>query len=459
MELKKYKLGDIAEIIVSSIDKKSKEGEEPIKLCNFVNVYHNWAISTDMVQGFMNATTSEKNIERFSLKKGYVAFTKDSETRDDIGIPTYIADSLENTVLGYHCALVKPNEKILSGKYLNAFLHSNYIKKYFELNATGSGMRYTLSMDTLNNIPVLIPSLKIQKRIGGIFSDIDCKISLNRAINHNLEAMAKQLYDYWFVQFDFPNEEGKPYKSSGGKMVWNGKLNREMPEGWGVEKIKDIANTYSGGTPKSTEMEYYENGNIPWINSGELNKPIITNTSNFITQSGLDNSSAKLYPSNAILIALYGATAGKVSLLSFEACSNQAICGIILNDSVMLDYTRLYLSSLYEHFITLSTGSARDNISQDTVKNTNVIMPQKEVLVSFNQIIRKTTEMLVKNLVEITSLTKQRDELLPLLMNGQVSVNYDLSHIKKRDRKPFYIMLSIYEFTINSAIKFSNPPY
>ena len=117
MELKKYKLGDIAEIIVSSIDKKSKEGEEPIKLCNFVNVYHNWAISTDMVQGFMNATTSEKNIERFSLRKGYVAFTKDSETRDDIGISTYIADSLENTVLGYHCALVKPNEKILSGKY------------------------------------------------------------------------------------------------------------------------------------------------------------------------------------------------------------------------------------------------------------------------------------------------------------------------------------------------------
>ncbi len=273
-----------------------------------------------------------------------------------------------------------------------------------------------------------LPILSNVKNIGKMIVDIDSKISLNRAINHNLEAMAKQLYDYWFVQFDFPNEEGKPYKSSGGKMVWNGKLNREMPEGWGVEKIKDIANTYSGGTPKSTEMEYYENGNIPWINSGELNKPIITNTSNFITQSGLDNSSAKLYPSNAILIALYGATAGKVSLLSFEACSNQAICGIILNDSVMLDYTRLYLSSLYEHFITLSTGSARDNISQDTVKNTNVIMPQKEVLVSFNQIIRKTTEMLVKNLVEITSLTKQRDELLPLLMNGQVSVNYDLSH-------------------------------
>ena len=94
--------------------------------------------------------------------------------------------------------------------------------------------------------------------------------------------MAKQLYDYWFVQFDFPNEEGKPYKSSGGKMVWNEKLKREIPEGWDISLIKDIATTYSGGTPKSTNIEYYDNGEIAWINSGELNSPIITKTTNYI---------------------------------------------------------------------------------------------------------------------------------------------------------------------------------
>lgn len=191
----KYRLGDIADIIVSSIDKKSKVGEEPVKLCNFIDVYHNWAISKDMVQGFMDATASKKNIEKFSLRKGYVAFTKDSETRDDIGIPTYIADDLENTVLGYHCALVKPNEKILSGKYLNAFLHSSYIKKYFELNATGSGMRYTLSTGTLSNIPILLPTLETQEHIGNIFSDIDRKIYLNRAINHNLPILDRSLIE------------------------------------------------------------------------------------------------------------------------------------------------------------------------------------------------------------------------------------------------------------------------
>lgn len=192
MELKKYKLGDIAEILISSIDKKSKDGEHSVRLCNFVDVYHNWAITSNLSQSFMAATASVNNIKRFSLKKGYVAFTKDSETRDDIGIPAYIADDLDNTVLGYHCALVKPNTDILSGKYLNAFLHSDYIKKYFELNATGSGMRYTLSTETLNNIPILAPSLEMQEFIGNIFSDIDRKICLNRQINDNLRSSQAQ---------------------------------------------------------------------------------------------------------------------------------------------------------------------------------------------------------------------------------------------------------------------------
>ena len=192
--------------------------------------------------------------------------------------------------------------------------------------------------------------------------------------------MAKQLYDYWFVQFDFPNEEGKPYKSNGGAMVWNEKLKREIPRGWSAAKIKDIAQTYSGGTPTSTNREYYDGGDVPWINSGELNFPIITSTPNYITEIGLNNSSAKMYPQGTVLVALYGATAGKVSLLSFEACSNQAVCGIIANDKTMTTYVRYYLASLYEHFITLSSGSARDNISQDTIKNTILPIPQEKIL-------------------------------------------------------------------------------
>ena len=294
-------------------------------------------------------------------------------------------------------------------------------------NANTSGSHKRIDPTNFFNIGIKLPPLAQQYEIGKLLSSLDTKIKLNRQINQNLEAMAKQLYDYWFVQFDFPDENGKPYKSSGGEMVWNEKLKRAIPEGWDMSLIKDIAITYSGGTPKSTNVEYYDNGEIAWINSGELNSPIITTTTNYITKCGLENSSAKLYPSNSILVAMYGATAGKVSLLTFEACSNQAVCGVIPKVENMLYYVYFHISSLYSHFITLSTGSARDNISQNTIKNILLPIPTRNILKLFDEKIGSIYQMIVNNYQQIDSLTMQRDELLPLLMNGQVSVNSDLS--------------------------------
>ena len=292
----------------------------------------------------------------------------------------------------------------------------------------GQSAQPGLSVKNLSEIEILMPPKKIQDNIARVILNIDHKIALNRAINQNLEAMAKQLYDYWFVQFDFPNEEGKPYKSSGGEMVWNEKLKRYIPKGWNISLIKEIAATYSGGTPKSTNIEYYNNGEIAWINSGELNSPIITKTTNYITKCGLENSSAKLYPSNSILVAMYGATAGKVSLLTFEACSNQAVCGVIPTIENMLYYVYFHISSLYNHFVTLSTGSARDNISQETIKNILLPIPYSNILKLFDEKIGSIYQMIINNSQQIDSLAKQRDELLPLLMNDQVSVNSDLSY-------------------------------
>ena len=189
MDLRKYKLRDVAKVEISSIDKKTKDGETPVRLCNFTDVYCNWAITSDIADALMEASANTSEIERFTIKKGQVAFTKDSETRDDIGISTYIAEDFDDVLLGYHCALITPDNTKLCGKFLNAFMHSAYIQRYFELNATGSGMRYTLSLDTLESMPLLLPSLEEQKRIGEIFSSLDKKISINRAINQNLATL------------------------------------------------------------------------------------------------------------------------------------------------------------------------------------------------------------------------------------------------------------------------------
>jgi restriction modification system DNA specificity domain protein len=155
--IERYRFKDIATVEISSVDKKTKEGEVTVCLCNFTDVYYNWAITKGKHGRFMEATANKKEISRFLLKKGQVALTKDSETRFDIGIATYIADDFEDVVLGYHCALITPDETKVVGCYLNAFLHSSMSCKYFANSASGSGQRYTLSIQTIEDMLILLP--------------------------------------------------------------------------------------------------------------------------------------------------------------------------------------------------------------------------------------------------------------------------------------------------------------
>ncbi|MBF1467746.1 MAG: restriction endonuclease subunit S, partial [Prevotella pallens] len=415
--LKRYKLGDIAEIIISSVDKKTKDGEQKIRLCNFVDVYHNWAITKSMHNSFMIASAKEKDIERLSLKKGYVALTKDSETRDDIGISTYIADNLYNVILGYHCALVKPNEDILSGKYLNAFLHSNYIKKYFELNATGSGMRYTLSIQTLYDMPILLPSLEEQEYIGNIFSTIDRKIELNRSINHNLEAMAKQLYDYWFVQFDFPDENGKPYKNSGGKMVWNEKLKREIPKDWCTAGIFDELSVQYG-FPFSTELFTETPTNIPIVRIRDI-------VENSISAYSSEKTDIKYkLQKQDLLIGMDGNFHMNYwnDNISYLNQRSVRLRGKI-SSTVSILQARFDIAPYIKAKELRAKGSTVGHLSDKDLKDLYVLVsPNHQIRKIFDNLLVK----IIENRCETTALSTLRDSLLPLLMNGQVSLNYDL---------------------------------
>ena len=431
MELKKYKKKRITpqgwkEVTLADAFNTSS-GATP--LSTEASYYENgtipWINSGELASPYIYGTTN------FISQAGFENSSTEIYPIDTVLVAMYGATAGKASLLKMEACTNQAICAILPNKdYSSTFLKYSIDTLYDHLVGLSSGSaRDNLSQAELKKLKLIMPPTKDeQNKLVSILALIDRKIELNRAINQNLEAMAKQLYDYWFVQFDFPNEEGKPYKSSGGAMVWNEKLKREIPEEWDISLIKDIANTYSGGTPQSTNIEYYNNGEIAWINSGELNSPIITKTTNYITKSGLENSSAKLYPSNSILVAMYGATAGKVSLLTFEACSNQAVCGVIPTIENMTYYVYLHISSLYNHFIKLSTGSARDNISQDTIRNILLPIPTRNILQLFDEKIESIYQTIVNNYQQIDSLTKQRDELLPLLMNGQVSVNSDLSH-------------------------------
>jgi len=303
------------------------------------------------------------------------------------------------------------------------FFHTSEGQKRLLANKCHVGVP-ALAQATTNfkQIEIPLPNINIQQKIASVLSAFDSKIELNHRINAELEAMAKTLYDYWFVQFDFPDDKGKPYKTSGGKMVWSEELKREIPEGWEVKQLKEFATTSSGGTPLSTNKEFYENGKIPWINSGELNEPYILFTSNYITDQGLINSSAKLFSEKTILVALYGATAGKVSLLLIPACTNQAICAVIPQSQYFIYYLKFAISDLYKYMIILSTGSARDNLSQDLIKDLKFLIPQNQLLGTFENVITPIINKISNNIKQNQQLSSLRDWLLPMLMNGQVKV-------------------------------------
>ena len=422
--MEKYKLGEIATVEISGVDKKIKDGEKKIRLCNFVDVYYNWAITIAQHDSFMPATARPNEISKFQLRKGQVALTKDSETRDDIGISTYIADDFDDVILGYHCALITPQRNILDGSYLNAILHTKYAKKYFACNASGSGQRYALSVEALNSFPIPKIPLSEQKRIGEIFSSLDKKIELNRRINQNLEAMAKQLYDYWFVQFDFPGENGRPYKSSGGKMIWDEKLKKMIPIDWHCGNLFEIA-VFTNGLacqkfrPKDGEIP------LPVIKIREMHDGISADTeevtSNIPESVKVYNGDVLFSWSASLKVMLWAYGLGGLNQHIFKVTSANDFPKSFYYFQ-LLDYVDVFKKMAEARKTTMG------HITQDHLQQSTIAIPNnKDIADRFEELVSPIFNQIIKLQEEIINLTKQRNELLLLLMNGQVSVNSDLS--------------------------------
>ena len=271
-----------------------------------------------------------------------------------------------------------------------------------------------------------IPKLSLAEEacIGNMILSFCTKINVNRMINDNLEAMAKQLYDYWFVQFDFPNEEGKPYKSSGGAMVWNEKLKREIPSSFEVVNMGKLCDFRNGiNYSKDETGNDYQIVNVRNISSSR----ILLDGEDFdvITVPTSKAGNYVLKPDD-IIIARSGCPGSTRLLLS---PANTLFCGFIIccspNDSRMRNYLVYCLKQLEGTNATTSGGSILQNVSQDTLKGLHVIVPEKQIIDKFNKTIELIFARMLNCLKESKALTKQRNELLPLLMNGQATVNSD----------------------------------
>jgi type I restriction enzyme S subunit len=302
------------------------------------------------------------------------------------------------------------------------FMHYvfTYIRKAIQNSVQGS-IQDNINIDYLTNLKFKIPSKSYQDKIVGLLGTIDQKIELNNKINAELEAMAKLIYDYWFVQFDFPNANGKPYKSSGGKMVYNEELKREIPQFWEDSILGAVEpNIITGKTPSKNNPEYF-GGNIPFITIGDIRgNTFIVSTEETLTHQGAATQKNKLLPEDTICVTCI-ASPGLVGFVTTQAQTNQQINSVICGKEINKYY--LYFSiKAYFDGAKAKTGNTFANMNKGDFSSIKILKPSNQVLQLYHQQVNPLFQQIKLKSKENQQLFQLRDWLLPMLMNGQVIV-------------------------------------
>ncbi len=267
----------------------------------------------------------------------------------------------------------------------------------------------------LHAMDVRVPPLPVQRRIAGILSAYDELIENSQRRIRLLEDMARALYREWFVHFRFPGHDSVPRLPS---------ALGDIPQGWEVTTFGELYNTGSGGTPSRARPEYFEDGTIDWVKSQELLDGFVLSTEERITERALKESSAKLFPANAVLIALYGATIGRLAILSRAASTNQACCAVLpKRPGFGREFAFLTLLLNRERIIGLRLGAAQQNISQVLLRNFECLKPADELVHRFSEQAAPFFERILTLQRQIQNLRRTRDLLLPRLLSGQVALS------------------------------------
>lgn len=345
-------------------------------------------------------------------------------------------------ISGYHSEYKKDGEGLITGRY-GTLGEMYYINgKYWPHNTAlyvtdfkGNYPKYVyylmkclgnLKTSDKSTVPgvnrndlheIVIPYIKpeFQKEIADLLFIIDDKIKLNNRINAELEAMAKTLYDYWFVQFDFPDKNGKPYKTSGGKMVWNGELKREIPEGWEVSELKDIANITMGQSPPGESYNEVGNGMIFYQGCTDFGN-------RFPTVRKFTTEPTRFAKEGDILLSVR-APVGALNISKEDCCIGRGLGALNSKDNCIA-YLFGVMVNLKQIFDRRNVdGTTFGSITKDDLFSLKVIKPEKGILKQYHSIINPAFEKQNKLELENIKLTELRDWLLPMLMNGQVKVN------------------------------------
>lgn len=309
--------------------------------------------------------------------------------------------------------IFRGKENLSDTDFIYYLTRTDFVRNKAIQAMTGTSGRQRVEKSALEKIEVVAPDFITQKEIASILSSLDDKIELNLQMNQTLEAIAQAIFKEWFVNFNFPG--------------FDGELVDGLPKGWKIGSILEIAKLLSGGTPK-TDIQDYWNGNIGWISAKDItanNRRFILETEKKITKLGVEKSAAKLLPAFTTIVSARG-TVGNYCILSKEMSISQSNYGLKSNNG-----TDFFLFILVENMIDMmqaySYGTVFDTITTKTFQEMEITIPKADTAMQFEISIKPLFEKILENQRNIQALTQIRDSLLPKLITGKISVNYDLN--------------------------------
>lgn len=412
--------------MASGISSTKEQAGHGSPFVSFSTVFNNYFLP-DALPDLMD--TSIKEQETYSIKKGDILITRTSETIDELAMSCVaVKDYPRATYSGFTKRLRPKTAGIAYHKYLAFYLRSQLFRKAVTNNAFMT-LRASFNEDIFSFLNLYLPEYKEQVKIGDMLYSMEQKIQLNKRICAELEAMAKTLYNYWFTQFDFPDENGKPYRSSGGEMVWNDQLKREIPKRWDVRPLSHVISSINTGlNPRDNFI--LGNGDIQYLTVKNLT------TSGTIDFSGCDTVDEQ---AREIIHKRSDVSVGDILFASIAPLGR---CYLIQNPpekwdinesvfSIRRNASRVTSEFLYMYFMSdtfikaatsSSTGSIFKGIRINTLLDIAAVIPPKDIVAAFTTQVKTILALKEQKGTENRELTKLCDWLLPMLMNGQATV-------------------------------------
>ena len=406
-KLHKYAFADLYDM-TSGISSTKEQAGHGAPFVSFSTVFNNYFLPDELTD-LMD--TSEREQEIYSIKKGDILITRTSETVDELAMSCVaLKDYPRATYSGFVKRLRPKTTGVAYDKYMAFFLRSKYFRKVINSN-TIMTLRASFNEDIFSFLTLYLPDYEEQVKIGDMLYNIERKISVNKKINDNLQHQLKLMYDYWFTQFDFPDERGKPYRSSGGQMIWNDRLKRNIPAGWQVLPLSQIM--------KKNVLPFDYSSKQPAIDLSVM--PSDTIALSEINTS--DNFTTNLFEMKKGDI-LFGSIRPYLHKAGFAPCDG-VVTGTVHSyraiDKQDSNFALLTIAcdTFFDYAVNVSSGTKMPVVSSDSILAYNVPY-NSEVVKRFGEI--SIVETIANNIQENQRLIALRDWLLPMLMNGQATI-------------------------------------